>query len=221
MPTPDLPRPLAEMHRWARAQPWLGRFTLANRLLLAMAFIPTGLVKATNQRFTLLPVSDPVGFFFEAMYQTGPYWIFVGCCQVVAGVLLLFPATATLGALLFLPIIGSIVLITWGIGFGNTAYVTSLMLLSVIYLLAWDADRVHAAARSVLGASGGPPLLAGANRLERAGWLTGGAVGMALLLSTRGLVPVGLRLELLFLGAAAAVMVASGWVVGLVRSRGG
>ena len=68
-----------------------------NRILLAMAFFPTGLVKATGQRFTLLPIENPVGFFFEAMYQTGPYWYFIGMVQVAAAVLLLIPATATLG----------------------------------------------------------------------------------------------------------------------------
>ncbi|MGI9625596.1 MAG: DoxX family protein, partial [Longimicrobiales bacterium] len=89
-----LPPVLERAHSWSRAQPWLGRFTLMNRLLLAMAFIPTGLVKATGQRFTTLPVENPVGFFFEAMYQTGPYWFFIGAMQILAGVLLLVPATA-------------------------------------------------------------------------------------------------------------------------------
>ena len=86
-----MPAPLARAHAWARAQPWLGRFTLMNRILLAMAFLPTGAVKATGQRFTTLPVEDPIGFFFEAMYRTGPFWNFVGAVQVLSAVLLLVP----------------------------------------------------------------------------------------------------------------------------------
>ena len=99
-----------------------------------MAFFPTGLVKLTGQRFTLLGVDTPVGFFFEAMYQTGPYWRFIGLAQITASVLLLIPRTATLGALLFLPIGTSIFLITWGVGFQGTVWVTSGMLLAVVYL---------------------------------------------------------------------------------------
>ena len=69
-----------------------------NRILLAMAFLPTGLVKATGQRFTLLPVDTPVGFFFEAMYRTGPFWRFIGVVQVASAVMLLIPGTALLDA---------------------------------------------------------------------------------------------------------------------------
>lgn len=215
------PAPLERAHRWARSQPWLARFTLMNRLLLAMAFIPTGLVKLTGQRFTTLPVSNPVGFFFEAMYQTGPYWLFIGLAQVAAGVLLLVPAMATLGALLAFPIVVSIVLITWGIGFSGTIYITAGMLLSVTYLLAWDGDRLWEAGSRVLGRRGGPSLLAGATGLEKAGWLLGGGVGLALFLTTRGFVPASLRDELFYLGLAAAAMVVAGWVVGFRGSRGG
>lgn len=213
----SLPAPFDAIHAWARDQPWLGRFTLMNRLLLAMAFIPTGLVKATNQRFTTIPVENPIGFFFEAMYQTGPWWVFIGCAQVAAGILLLVPATSTLGALLFLPIGLSIFLITWGIGFGNTVFVTAGMLLAVVYLLCWDADRIWAAASTVLGRRQGPPLLAGAHPVEKIGWLLGGAVGIALFMGTRGFVPNSLFLELLVVGAFAAGMVIVGWCLAAFR----
>lgn len=215
-----LPDPFASAHAWARAQPWLGRFTLMNRLLLAMAFLPTGLVKATGQRFTILPVANPIGFFFEAMYRAGPWWIFIGMAQVSAAVLLLVPATATLGALLFLPIGVSVFLITWGVGFQGTVWVTGGMLLSVTYLLCWDGDRLWAAASHLLGRRRGPPLLEGANGVERAGWVLGGVVGMALFLTTRGFVPATLVEELFWVGLGAFAMVVVGWVVGTVGGRG-
>ena len=99
----ELPPILARPHAWARRQSWLARFTLMNRLLLAMAFLPTGLVKATGQRFTILPIETPVGFFFEAMYQTGPYWRFIGISQMAAAVLLLVGDTGPARALARLP----------------------------------------------------------------------------------------------------------------------
>lgn len=189
-----------------------------NRLLLAMAFIPTGLVKATGRRFTTLPVSDPVGFFFEAMYQTGPYWHFIGIMQIVAAVLLLVPATATLGAVLFLPIGLSIFLITWGVGFTGTVYVAAGMLLSVVYLLCWDADRLWAAARPLIGSRPEPALLHGATALEKVGWLLGGVAGMGLLLVARGLLPGASIRGMLGLGVVAFAMVVTGWAGTLVRS---
>lgn len=220
MAEPVMPAPLGKALAWARAQPWLGRFTLANRLLLAMAFLPTGLVKATGQRFTTLPVETPVGFFFEAMYRTGPYWHFIGLAQVSAAVLLLVPGTATLGALLFLPIIVSIFLITWGVGFTGTVYVTAAMLVSVAYLLCWDADRLWRAASTVLCWRPGPRLLEGATPIERAGWVLGGLAGVAFFLATRGFLPMSTARELLVAGGVALAMVLLGWIVSLARSRG-
>lgn len=206
-----LPEPFRSAHAWARAQPWLWRFTLMNRILLAMAFLPTGLVKLTGQRFTILPVDNPIGFFFEAMYRTGPYWRFIGFVQVAAAVLLLIPKTATLGAVLFAPVGVSIFLITWGVGFGNTVYVTAGMLLAVVYLICWDGDRVWAAGSQVMGRREGPGLLEGANRVEKAGWLIGAAAGLGLFLSTRGFVPESARLALFLLGVGAAALVVVGW----------
>ncbi len=209
-----LPEALASAHRWARAQPWLGRFTLMNRLLLAMAFIPTGLVKATGQRFTSLPVENPVGFFFEAMVRTGPYWHFIGLVQIAAAVCLLVPATATLGAVLFLPVILSIFLITWGVGFQGTVWVTGGMLLAVVYLVCWDGDRIWRAGAQLWGRRAGPGLLEGAHIVEKMGWSSGGAVGVALLMITRGFVPRSLTGPLLVVGAGAFVMVLVGWLLG-------
>jgi len=216
----SLPPRLAALHATARAQPMLWRFTLANRILLAWAFIPTGLVKATGQRFTLLGIDNPVGFFFEAMYQTGPYWRFIGLSQITAAVLLLIPRTATLGALLFAPIITSICLITWGIGFQGTVWVTSGMLLSVTYLLCWDADRIWAAGSHLWErVPAGHGLLAGAHWLEKTGWVLGGLVGMSFFLFTRGFVPSSLVLELMVTGAVAVVLVVAGWIAGMVGRR--
>ena len=190
-----------------------------NRLLLVMAFLPTGLVKATGQRFTLLSTDNPVGFFFEAMYQTGPYWYFIGFMQVAAALLLLFPATAALGALLFFPISLSIFLITWGIGFGATVYVTFGMLMAATYLICWDADRIWSAASQVLGSRKGPALLADANSIEKTGWVVGGVVGVCLFLITRSFIPREHTLPLLITGGGAFLLVVAGWIVQAFKRR--
>jgi hypothetical protein len=89
----------------------------------------------------VLPDSNPVGHYFNALYETGFYYEFIGWGQLIAAVLLLFPRTAHLGALLFLPIILNITVLTTSVGFKGTPYVTNAMFLAALYLVAWDYDR--------------------------------------------------------------------------------
>jgi hypothetical protein len=133
-----------EIHSKVIRSIWLQRFTVFNRLVLAGAFLPSGFTKATGARFTMLPVTDPVGYFFDALYQTGFYYNFIGIAQLLAAVLLLFPRTATLGAMVAFPIILNICLLTISVGFRGTWVITSLMLLANIYLLCWDYDKLKA-----------------------------------------------------------------------------
>ena len=217
--SPDLPPAIADRLARVRATPVLQRFTLMNRLLLAMAFLPTGLVKLTGQRFTILPVDNPVGFFFEAMYRTGPWWRFIGLVQVLAAVLLLVPRTATLGAVLFAPVVGSILLITIGVGFGLTAVIVAGMLLANLWLLCWDADRVWAAGAGLWGSRREPHPLRDMHWVERVGWLLGGAAGMGLFLATRGVLPMTAVPALLGAGVLAMALVVGGGVAGTLRAR--
>ena len=217
--SPDLPPAIADRLARVRATPVLQRFTLMNRLLLAMAFLPTGLVKLTGQRFTILPVDDPVGFFFEAMYRTGPYWRFIGAVQVLAAVLLLVPRTATLGAVLFLPVVGSILLITIGVGFGLTAVIVAGMLLANLWLLCWDADRVRAAAAGLWGSRRELHPLRDMHWVEKVGWLLGGAAGMGVFLATRGVLSMTVVPALLGPGVLAMALVVGGGVAGALRAR--
>jgi hypothetical protein len=131
------------LHTWATAQPVLRVFTVTVRVLLALAFVPSGLVKILGEPFTRLPVSDPVGYFFAGFFSAHGYYQFIGVAQWVAGGLLLIPSTATLGALIYLPIIVNIFAITVAIGpaFSLTRVVTGAMLAANLYLLCWDWDR--------------------------------------------------------------------------------
>lgn len=130
------------LHSAARRSRLLQWFTIFTRILLAIGFTPSGLTKALGNRFTLLNLDNPVGFFFEAMYRTGPYWRFIGICQLTAALLLLIPRTATIGALIYFPIILNIFIITVSMDFKGTPLITGLMLLAGTWLLCWDYDRL-------------------------------------------------------------------------------
>ena len=137
--------------------------------------------------------------------------------QVLAAVLLLVPRTATLGAVLFLPVVGSILLITVGVGFGLTAVVVAGMLLAVAWLLCWDADRIWAAAAALWGSRSELHPLRNMHWLEGIGWILGGAAGMALFLATRDFLPMSLAPALLGTGLLAMALVVVGGVAGAVR----
>ncbi len=128
--------------RLARQWTVAARFTTLVRLLLAAAFLPSGAKKVMGHRFTQISVDVPIGSFFEAFFQAQEYYVFVGLAQVLAALLLLWPRTALLGALLFLPIISNIVMITWSLQFPGTVFVTVALLMGTLYLLLWDAHRL-------------------------------------------------------------------------------
>jgi uncharacterized membrane protein YphA (DoxX/SURF4 family) len=117
-------------------------FTWGTRILLAIAFIPSGLKKILGERFTILGLDSPVGFFFEALYRTGFYWNFLGFMQLVVAVLLLIPRTTTLAAILYLPIIINIFVIVVAMQFQGTPIIAGLMLLANLYLLFWDYKKI-------------------------------------------------------------------------------
>jgi len=195
--------------RRARSYALFYRFTLATRVLLAAGFIPTGMVKVLGRRFTALGPEDPIGAFFDVLYQSGLYWNFIGWAQVIAGVCVLVPATATLGALLFLPIMVNIFVITLSYDFRLTPVVTGLMLLANIYLLCWDYDRF----RGILGLGAADSSARLPNhRLGRVEWsvyVVGGASAICFLLNERvGFFPGQLNLWLLPVGLLSACVAA-------------
>lgn len=155
----------------------LQRFTAFTRVLLAVGFIPPGLKKLTGEPFTSLPTSHPVGYFFDAFFQAGEFYAFVGLAQVVAGLLLLLPQTATLGAVIYFPIVLNIALITAAIGFQGTWIITILMTLACLWLLVWDYDRLRVLLprRGAAGGAFGPREYA----LQAGLWATAGIAAAA------------------------------------------
>jgi hypothetical protein len=126
---------------------WLQLAVIYTRYLIGGAFVFASLVKIKGQRFTTVPAAGSPfhspQHFFETMYQSGLYWQFLGAAQLVAGLLLMTQRYALLGALLFLPIIANVYVITISYDFAYTSVITGSMLLATIGLLVWDWNRLR------------------------------------------------------------------------------
>ena len=135
---------LDRLHHQVRQNLWLHYFTYGVRALLALGFIPAGIVKLTGERFASgLSVVHPMGSYLAALHATGFYYTFIGVVQVVAGVLLLIPRTALLGAVLYFPIILNICVLSLAVRFEGSLLTAPLMVLANLYLLCWHWDRLR------------------------------------------------------------------------------
>ena len=213
MPNEKSLRPLDALNLRVMQHPAAERLTLMCRILLAVAFIPTGSVKLMGERFTSLGVNTPTGAFFEAMYQTGTYWRFLGLSQVVAGFLLLLPETAFYGAMLFLPILVNVVVITVAIDFRGTPVISVPMLLANLWLVAWDWPRW----RALLITESSRPVMHGWSHLERAGWMLCAASVATFFCAARFGDLKGTAGVLVGLGLVGGLMVVTAWVRGAQR----
>jgi hypothetical protein len=117
-------------------------FIVYLRYLIGAAFVFASLIKIKGHRFTTADGSaaplHSAGHFFETMYQSGLYWQFIGVGQLLAGLLLMTQRYARLGAVLFLPIIANIFVITLSFDFAYTPVITGLMLLANLLLIWWE-----------------------------------------------------------------------------------
>src|SRR5207247_2069046 len=86
--------------------------------------------------------SNPVGHYFNALYETGVYYEFIGWAQLTAAILLLIPRFSHLGALLFFLLIANIALLTTSVGFVGAGLITTVMSWATPELVAWEYDRV-------------------------------------------------------------------------------
>ena len=125
-----------------RSTSWLNILVILSRYLIAFAFIPSGLKKIMGLRFTQIGIDNPIGFFFEGLFQSGIYWNFIGWAQVVAAFLLMTQRFATLGTLFFFFIISNIWVITISLHFTGTWIITSLLLFAIIMMLLWDFNKL-------------------------------------------------------------------------------
>jgi len=120
----------------------LNLFVMLLRLLIGFAFIPSGYKKLINHRFTSLGTDTQIGFFFEGLYQSGSYWQFLGFVQIFAALLLMTQRFATVGNMLFFGIISNICIITFSMHFSGTVVITSLLVMSSLFLMFWDFHKI-------------------------------------------------------------------------------
>lgn len=133
---------LDDLHAALTRRWWMQLFAAFTRCLLALGFIPPSIPKILHKPFTSLPDSNPVGHYFNALLQTGFYYEFIGWGQIIAAILLLIPRTSHIGALMFLPIIANIAVLTASVGFKGTWVITLFMCLAAVFLAAWEYDRL-------------------------------------------------------------------------------
>ncbi len=116
------------------------------RYLIGGAFVFASLIKLKGNRFTTMSgENEPINsawHMFETLYQSGLYWKFIGLGQLIAGLLLMTQRYSKLGALMFLPIVSSVFVITISYDFRGTPFITGLMLLANIMLVVWDWDEL-------------------------------------------------------------------------------
>ena len=116
-------------------------FIIYTRYLIGGAFVFACIIKIKGKRFTTYSQEDaPLGsamHFFEVLYQAGLYWQFIGWAQLLAGFLLMTQRYAKLGAVLNLPIILNIFIITLSMDFAGTPFITGMMLAAGLLLVGW------------------------------------------------------------------------------------
>ena len=120
------------------------------RLSLGMALIGYGAAKVIPSQFPPLalhrlvqPFGDasPMGLLWSFMGASAPYTVFSGAVEMLAGMLLFFPRTTTLGALVSIAVMSQVVIL-------NFCYDVPVKLLSLhllglaIFLAAPDAGRL-------------------------------------------------------------------------------
>lgn len=137
-------RRVATLDRWLR---------LYLRLALGFTLINYGAIKVIPSQFPALgldtlyqPIGDasPMGLLWAFMGASYPYVLFTGLVEIVAGALVMLPATASAGALLALAALTQIIALNLGYDVPQKEFAIHLWLMAA-YLLAPAAPRVVAA----------------------------------------------------------------------------
>lgn len=109
----------------------------AIRAGMGLTFIISGLRKLPGVKFTALPIDNPVGQYFNTMYETGFYWNFIGYFQILIGALIFFNRFVVISSLLMMPIVVNILLVSLALNMKGTPVITTMMLLGNSFLLIW------------------------------------------------------------------------------------
>lgn len=123
---------------------------LTIRILLGIIYITYGVVKLMGGQYyhgDFVIDSKTIGpsatFFVWAFFGYSTlYAAFTGMCELGAGVLLLIPRTATLGAAAVFAVALNITVMTFGFGFPGVKYLSLTYTVLAAVLLAWDYRRL-------------------------------------------------------------------------------
>lgn len=107
------------------------------RIGMGLTFILSGVRKLPGVKFTTLPIDNPIGFYFEAMYSTGFYWNFIGVFQIIVGIMIFFNRFVVISSLLMMPVVINIFLVSIALKMVGTPIITSAMVLGNLFLLVW------------------------------------------------------------------------------------
>jgi len=108
---------------------------------MGFTFITSGFRKLPGIKFTTLPLDNPVGAYFHAMYETGFYWNFIGYYQIVIGVIVFFNRFVVVSCLLMMPVTVNIFMISIALHMRGTPVITAAMVLGNVFLLLWHYEN--------------------------------------------------------------------------------
>ena len=182
-------REYVTLHKW---------FRLFIRFGLAAQMFYYGMAKVIPAQFpppSLVTLVEPIGYLslsdllWAFVGASTPYQIFTGCAELAAGLLLIVPRTATLGAVIALADMLQVFVLNMTYDFGLKQISFHLILMS-LFLLAPELRRVgHVLLDRAAGPSTQPPLFrtARANRIALLAQVAFGLylLGMFTTISTR------------------------------------
>src|SRR6188768_310912 len=112
------------------------------RFFLGFVFFTAGMGKLTQGQYfplTMFPMSLAK---ILAPYGLSMWGEFVAWSQVIIGFLLLSQRFATIGAIMSLPLILNIFVVTVSLGFGGTPYLNAFLIALNLFLLAADYHKL-------------------------------------------------------------------------------
>jgi uncharacterized membrane protein YphA (DoxX/SURF4 family) len=135
-------RGYASLHKWFRV---LVRFSLASQMF-SYGFVKVFPSQMPFQIYRLVePFGNfsPMGVLWSFMGASQPYEIFGGCAEVLGGILLILPRTATLGALICMADMTQVFILNMTYDVGIKVFSFHLLLLS-LFLFTPEARRMAA-----------------------------------------------------------------------------
>lgn len=115
---------------------------IAVRILLGFIFFTAGMGKLTHGHYFPLTIFPMSLSEILAPYGLSLWGEFVAWSQVVIGFLLMSQRFATLGAIMSLPLISNIFVVTVSLGFVNTPYLNAFLIFLNLFLLAADYHKL-------------------------------------------------------------------------------